>query len=107
MKRIALIIALLLALIASPVEAGRKYYFSVSVNEALTYPRLINKPVDIIGTYQGLSPLVTRSDWILRDGTGEITISGVTLNQEVGQRVQVKGIITGANGQRYIRVIGR
>lgn len=72
------------------------------------------KLVKIEGVYIGWhgneSPPVTRSDWAIRDETGEIYVTGMVPNldpcKDIGKNITVIGYIeVTENGRAYIRAV--
>ena len=70
------------------------------------------KEVVVVGTYLGWhgseAPPVTRSDWVVRDETGEIYVTGLSPNldpvKDVGVRILVVGLVElTSDGKPYIR----
>jgi hypothetical protein len=70
------------------------------------------KSVTLSGEYRGWepgygSPPVTRSDWILKDESGGIYITGKTSfgldpDEDKGKEVTVRGVVKVKNGQAHI-----
>jgi hypothetical protein len=70
------------------------------------------KSVTVSGEYRGWeaghgSPPVTRSDWVLKDATGAIYVtgrapSGFNPAGDVGKKVTVTGVVRVKNSQAYI-----
>jgi hypothetical protein len=73
----------------------------------------IEKEITILGEYRGwqseevYGPPVTRSDWVLRDESGEIYVTGKLPRldpvKDLGKPVKVKGVVRiGINSRPYI-----
>ena len=85
-----------------------------SVNEIILEPELYTgHQVEINGEYRGWesghgSPPVTRSDWVLKDGTGYIYVNGSSGGmrhpEDIGRPVSVTGIVRVKNGVPYIEI---
>ena len=70
------------------------------------------KTVTIVGEYRGWegghgSPPVTRSDWVLKDETGSIYVTGkvspgLDPTEDIGKEITVHGIVRVKGGQAYI-----
>jgi hypothetical protein len=88
-----------------------KYDANITVYEIRSNPsKFLGKKVVISGVYMGWkgdeSPPVTRSDWVIDDGTGKIYVTGVIPNlnpiTSIGTKVVVEGYVKIKNGQPYI-----
>lgn len=72
----------------------------------------VGQTVKISGGYRGWetghgSPPVSRSDWVLRDETGSIYVTGIAglrYPEDLGQAIQATGIVRIKDGQPYIEV---
>ena len=72
----------------------------------------VGKTVTVSGEYRGWeaghgSPPVTRSDWVLKDATGVIYVTGMAPSgfdpaADVGEEVTVYGIVRVKDSQAYI-----
>ena len=73
----------------------------------------IEKDIAIIGEYrgwqseEGYGPPVTRSDWVIRDESGEIYVTGKLPGldpvEDIGKKIKVKGVVKiGKNSRPYI-----
>jgi len=70
------------------------------------------KIVTLVGKYRGWQPEggqeppVTRSDWVLNDGTGEIYVTGESPDldpvEDIGQMLTVTGIVRLSDGVLYL-----
>jgi len=86
---------------------------AISIADIIASPaRHEGKTVTLTGEYRGWepghgSPPVTRSDWILKDETGAIYVTGklppgFDPSQDVGRKITVSGVVRVKNGQAYI-----
>lgn len=76
-----------------------------SIKEIQTNPNILNRKVIVKGKFMGWKsnigpPPITRSDWILKDETGEVYIVGYfpkgfspTDDSDIGRKIVVQGII--------------
>jgi len=113
-----LFLVFVLALIAVPI--GNETLSSSEVNvtpiERIWAEKasLENKMVVIHGEYRGWqddvpNPLITRSDWIVRDHTGAIYVTGKCPERldpvrDIGTKITVKGVIkVSKDGVPYIK----
>ena len=70
------------------------------------------KTVTVSGEYRGWesgygSPPVTRSDWIVKDETGSIYVTGrvspgLDPSEDIGKKITVSGVVKVKDGQAYI-----
>jgi len=73
----------------------------------------LGKKVVISGVYMGWKsdepPPVTRSDWVVDDGTGRIYVTGKLPGldpvKDVGRNVTIVGYVKIANGKPYIEAV--
>ena len=72
--------------------------------------------VRLSGEYRGWeaghgSPPVTRSDWVIKDSTGSIYVTGGSLGlsypQDLGKPITLSGVVRLKNGQPYIEIARR
>ncbi len=85
---------------------------SIKLNPAL-YGGFV---VSLNGTYRGWesghgTPPVTRSDWVIQDGTGAIYVTGSKMGlnypADVGKPVEVTGRVKTKNGVPYLEISGK
>ena len=83
---------------------------SAIINDPVAY---IEKDIAIVGEYRGwqseagYGPPVTRSDWVIRDKSGEIYVTGKLPGldpvEDIGKKIRVKGVVRiGKNNRPYI-----
>lgn len=87
---------------------------NVTIAEIKANPsEFVGKKVTINGTYMGWqskeSPPVTRSDWVVDDGTGRIYVTGCNPGldpvKDVGKNVTVVGYVRLAGERPYIEAV--
>ena len=107
---IGLILVLSLPLLYCGACAGNE---RVTIGDINSDPAgYVGKTVTVSGEYRGWeaghgSPPVTRSDWVLKDATGAIYVTGMALSgfdpvTDVGKKVTVYGVVRVKDSQAYI-----
>ncbi len=118
MKKILLFFPLILFLGCQSIEVVRlekRASSEVTIKELKQNPSLyLNKVVEITGEYKGWKgeegPPVTRSDWVVNDGTGSIYVTGDPARapfpkQSIGRKIWVKGRVLMKGKQVYLKAI--
>ncbi|MDD5287824.1 MAG: DUF2341 domain-containing protein [Dehalococcoidales bacterium] len=88
---------------------------TIRINAIKQYPHVyVGQTVTLSGAYRGWemghgSPPVTRSDWVISDGSDSIYVTGNTMNlrypADIGNSVTVTGMVrVTATGQVYIEI---
>lgn len=115
-KVLCLIAVLLIigsSLLAFKITFSNKNMQDVTINEIKTNPANYDgKMVTIKGEYRGWQaedgqgPPITRSDWVIRDGTGWIYVTGeypkLDPYEDIGHKVIVMGVVRIKNSKAYI-----
>ena len=84
----------------TPIEDAGKIAIGQIINSP---PEFEGKPVTVAGEYRGwqaengYGPPVTRSDWVVKDDTGWIYVTGegpgVDPTQDIGCPIEVRGMV--------------
>ena len=125
MRKVVLILLMILAMlflecIESNVNSNNfdvskgKHDTNVTISKIRSNPsEFLGKKVVIRGVYMGWrgdeSPPVTRSDWVIDDGTGKIYVTGIIPNldpvKDIGKNITVVGYVRVIDGKPYIEAI--
>ncbi len=92
-----------------PVTGREEISIADITSEPMEYE---GEAVIVSGEYRGWeaghgSPPVTRSDWVVKDGTGSIYVTGKVPSEfdpydDRGKQITVRGIVRVKDGQAYI-----
>ncbi|WP_457548551.1 hypothetical protein [Archaeoglobus sp.] len=110
-KSLLLIVTVTLFLGCIVNVSNTKRNASVTIQQIKSNPNeFLGKKVVVRGIYMGWKsnepPPVTKSDWVIDDGTGRIYVTGIVPNlnpiTSIGTKVIVEGYVKIKNGQPYI-----
>jgi hypothetical protein len=125
MRKVVLILLILATLFLGCIESNVnsnvssnvskvKHDTNVTIYQIRSNPsEFLGKKVVIRGVYMGWrgeeSPPVTRSDWVIDDGTGKIYVTGIIPNldpvKDIGKNITVVGYVRIVDGKPYIEAI--